>query len=217
MFRHKIWSAIALLCLALLTAVAGNLQSQDPQPSDEEKKMQEAMERWMATMNPGDQHAALEPMVGEFTATTKMWMDPSAEPMVSTGSCKNTWILGKRFVQSSFKGTMTMPGENGQMHEMPFEGIATTGYDRYRNIYVSTWIDNMSTSMWISRGTTPDGKVFNFYGEMDEPMMNITGRMVKETIRIVDKDTHVMEMFDLAAGDNYKVMQITYKRAKTND
>jgi hypothetical protein len=36
--------------------------------------------------------------------------------------------------------------------------------------------------------------------------------MFRAATRIVDEDTHVFEMYDLHVGDDFKVMEITYKR-----
>ena len=224
MFRQKAWSAIVLLTLAILINVAGSLLSQDPQPQpgqpspEDMQAMQEAMEKWMATMSPGEEHAALEPFVGEFKAVNKMWMEPGGEPIVTEGSLRSEWILGGRYVLGHYNGVAMMPDmETGELKGTPFEGIAISGYDRNRHIYTNVWLDSLSTAPWIAKGSTPDGKLFNYYGEMDEPMLGVIGRTVKEKIRVIDNDTHVMEMFDLHAGDDYKIMEITYTRLKSED
>jgi hypothetical protein len=38
--------------------------------------------------------------------------------------------------------------------------------------------------------------------------------MVKYVTRIIDDDKHVMAMYDLHVGDDYKVMEVTYTRKK---
>ena len=52
------------------------------------------------------------------------------------------------------------------------------------------------------------------YGEMDDPMLGIHGRTVKHLTRFVNDDKHIFEIFDLAAGDDYKVIEITYTRKR---
>ncbi len=49
---------------------------------------------------------------------------------------------------------------------------------------------------------------------MDEPMLGVVGRLVKYVTRIIDDDTHVFEIFDLHADDDYKVIEVTYERKK---
>jgi hypothetical protein len=61
-------------------------------------------------------------------------------------------------------------------------------------------------------GVDPSGKVFRYYGQMDEPMMDIVGRTVKYVNRIINDDKHVFEIIDLHAGDDYKVIELTYTR-----
>jgi hypothetical protein len=60
-----------------------------------------------------------------------------------------------------------------------------------------------------------DGRTLVFYGEMDEPMLEVHGRTVKYVMRTVDADTYVMEVHDLHIGlDNTKVMETEYRRRK---
>ena len=135
---------------------------------------------------------------------------------MSEGSTsKRRWDLGDRFLVEEVKSTMMMPDEKGEMKSMPFEGLSLLGYDNGRNMFVGTWADSFGTQILTYSGApNPDGKTFTYYGEMDEPMLDMRGRMVKYVTRVVSKDKHVFEMYDLAAGDNYKVMEITYTRSK---
>ncbi len=45
-------------------------------------------------------------------------------------------------------------------------------------------------------------------------MMDVHSRMVKYQTKIIDDDKHVFTIYDLHAGDNYKVLEIEYTRAK---
>ena len=49
---------------------------------------------------------------------------------------------------------------------------------------------------------------------MDEAMLDIYGRMVKFEIRFESEDKHVLTIYDLAAGDDFKAVEITYTRKK---
>jgi hypothetical protein len=112
-----------------------------------------------------------------------------------------------------FAGEMMMPGPDGQMQKVPFKGLGLTGDDNCRNMYVATWADNINTHVLTMSGTCdPSGKTFTAYGQMDEPMLDVHGRMVKYVTRIISKDKHVFEIYDLHAGDDYKVLEITYER-----
>lgn len=178
------------------------------------QEMAEMMKKYQAISTPGPQHKALEHFVGTWDLTVKSWMgDPGAPPSESKGTCETKWVLDGRFIEDHVKSDMMMPDEKGEMKKVTFAGQGLTGYDNFKHMYVSTWADNMGTALMLSKGSMdPSGKVLTLYAEMDEPMLDVQDRMIKSVTRIIDKDKHVMEMYDLYAGDNYKVMEITYTR-----
>ncbi len=181
--------------------------AQGGQDMPDPAKMAEMMAKWQKTTIPGEHHQALEAFIGEWNTSTKMWMGgPSGAAMESTGSATVRWVLGGRYIHQTTTGTMM-----GQ----PFEGIGYTGYDNYKNMYVFSWIENQSTMMLTASGMAdPSKKVFTFYGQMDEPMLDVSGRTVKYVIKIINEDKHVFEIIDLHAGDDYKVIEIVYTRKK---
>ncbi len=108
-----------------------------------------------------------------------------------------------------------MDEHKGTMMGQPYEGIGMTGYDNYRNMYFSSWCSNMQTNMLTMAGMRhPKTGVFTYYGEMDEPALKVVGRTVKYVTSIIDKDHYVFDIIDLHAGDDYKVVQISYERVK---
>ena len=175
------------------------------QMSPEEMAAMQA--EWAKTTAPGEHHKNLDYFVGKWKTTTKMWMGgPGSPPMESPGTSEVRWVLGGRFLMDEHKGTMM-----GQ----PYEGIGMTGYDNYRNMYISSWCSNMQTNMLTMTGKRhPHTGVFTYYGEMDEPALKVIGRTVKYVSRIIDKDHYVFDIIDLHAGDDYKVIQINYERVK---
>lgn len=178
--------------------------------------MMEGMKKWLATIEPGENHKHLAQFVGTWNTTTKMWWGGPRSPAVETkGTSEVEWVLGKRYVMETHKGETVMPDMTGSMKTVPYDGIGLTGYDNNKNIYVGTWVSSLSTELLTMTGTRdPSGKRFTSYGKMDEPMLDMVGRMVKYVTRIVSADTHVFEIYDLAAGDDYKVIEITYERKK---
>jgi len=186
-----------------------------PQPAQEQiKAMQEGMRKWMATIRPGKQHKLLEAFIGSWDTTTKMWWGgPGSPPVVTQGRSDVKWVLGKRFIMEEHHGKMVMPDETGAMKKVPYEGIGMTGYNNGRNVFESSWTSNLGTEMLTMRGgVDPSGKVFRSFGQMDELMIGVIGRTVKYVNRIVNEDKHVFEIIDLHAGDDYKVVEITYVR-----
>ncbi len=207
------WSGLALLGSAALLAfgvsrVASQEKPNSPpgMPAMGEKEMA-AMQEWMKLSAPSEHHKKLEPLVGKWNTATKIWMGgPGTPPMESSGTSESKWIHGGRYVLEEHKG---------QHMGMPHEGTGITGYDNFRNLYTSVWSDNMSTALLTMKGAAdPSGKIFTFYGEMDEPGLKIAGRTVKYVTRIIDNDKHTFEIIDLHAGDNYKVIEISYTRVK---
>lgn len=215
--RRGLWT-IGLVCTVLVGAATLAQEGQPggmKMPSPEEMKAM--TERWEKAMTPGDPHKKLAEFVGDWDVTLKMWMmGPSGPPTETKGTAKVTSVLGGRFIREEMKAEMNMPDmKTGGMTKFNFEGQGLTGYDNYRSMYVGSWADNMNTHMLRMSGMAdPEGKVITMYGEMDEPTMNVIGRTVKYVTRIVDKDKHVFEIYDLHAGDNYKVIEITYVRKK---
>lgn len=175
-----------------------------PKMSEQEAAM---MQEYMKIAAPSQHHKRLEPFVGKWTSVSKVYMGgPGSPAMESTGTTERKWVLGGRFLMEEHKG---------QMMGMPHEGIGYTGYDNYRNVYTGTWMDNMGTHILKFAGTAdPAGKVFTYYGEMDEPTMKVVGRTVKYVTKVIDNDKHVFEIVDLHAGENYKVVEVTYSRVK---
>ena len=193
---HYIWSALVLGTLAVSLALASDKKA-DPKMEEMMKKVQEAG-------TPGAAHKALEPFVGDWNAEVKMFMDPSAPPSVSKGTAKATWAMDGRFVQQEF---------NGEFMGKPFHGLAFTGYDNIRKKYSSSWIDDMSTGMFMSEGQADKaGKVFTFEGTHSCPETGETHKAAKQIIRVIDRNKHVYEMHDPSKGANSKTMEITYTR-----
>ena len=72
--------------------------------------MHEAM---MKAMTPGEEHKKLAQHGGDWTFTNKMWMAPGQPPMESGGTMHADVLLGGRYVEAIWKGSMM---------GMPFEG-----------------------------------------------------------------------------------------------
>ena len=196
----------ALACALLSSAVAIAQEKQDATPAMSAEQ-QAMMAAWQKAATPGPQHAQLaEHFAGTWDTKQTMWMDPSAPPMTETGKSVETAVLGGRQVQTEF---------SGQVMGQPFQGIGFTGYDNVRGKYTGTWSDNMSTGTMVTEGEyDPATKTYTFRGQMADPMKDGAMIRIRETIRIVDADHHVMEMFEPRDGKEVRTMQIEYTRAK---
>ncbi|HWL93199.1 MAG TPA: DUF1579 domain-containing protein [Phycisphaerae bacterium] len=197
----------ALVLVGVTGIVASRVVSDDKtpppgqqQPSKEEAEMQRKM---MEAGTPGQHHKYLEPFVGEWDAESKFWMGPG-EPMVAKATATTKWIMGGRFIEMDY---------HGDFQGMAFIGRATTGYDNTLKRFNSTWLDNMSTTMFYSTGTDADsGRTLTFTGEAPCCM---TGEIKKHKSvwKSLSKDKHVFEMFEEGKdGKSTKQMEITYTR-----
>lgn len=196
---------LACSVLVGITAlVASRVVSDDTKGQPEMTKEQmEAQKKMEEAGRPGPHHKHLDAIVGEWNCDSKFWMGPG-EPMTAKATASYKWILDGRFVQEEY---------NSEFEGKPFKGIGTFGYDNTTKKYSSTWIDNMSTTLYVSSGTCDDsGKSFTFNGESPCCM---TGKILKDRSewKIISKDKHVFEMFKEGEdGKMMKVMEITYNR-----
>ena len=167
---------------------------------------EEMMAAMMKNAAPGPEHAALNPLVGSWKTTTKMWNAPGTEPTVSAGTCERAWTMGNRYLVANYKGVFS---------QMPFEGMEVLGYDNMKKQYVSSWVDNMGTGIMMSQGGAmdPSTKTFSLGGNMVDPA---TGKEMttREVTNIVDNNTYVMSMFANVGGQEMKMMEITFSRVK---
>ena len=116
-------TALLSILLCAPAAFAQDAATAEPAMSPEEQAM---MAAWEKAMTPGEQHARLaEHFEGIWDTRMSLWMEPGAEPMVSTGTSTSTMILGGRQLKMEFSGTFM---------DMPFMGIGFTGYDNVRGV-----------------------------------------------------------------------------------
>lgn len=179
-----------LVMLALLYPVLSFAQNDD-------------MQKWMAYMTPGKEQEQLAKMNGDWTYTSKMWMDSKGEPTISEGTAVCKMLLDGRYSQMEVKGSIM---------GMPFNGISLLAYDNGKKIYLTTWIDNMSTGIMYGEGKYDEAsKSTIIKGKMYDPM---AGKDIdyKETMKWTDENTMKIESFTITDGKEIKTMEITYTR-----
>jgi hypothetical protein len=182
-----------IIFLFILTAISINSYSQN---NDEMKK-------WMDYMTPGKEHQEFAKMNGDWTYTTKMWMDPNGEPQTYTGEAKCEMILGGRYQQVT---------ATGKMMGMDFKGSGINGFDNAKKVYVSSWIDNFGTGLLYMEGSFDEAsKKIVYKGKMVDPL---TGKDTeyKQTIKIVDDKNFEMDMYNVVDGKEFKNMEMKYTK-----
>jgi len=163
----------------------------------------EAEERMMKLTSPGEHHVNLSKMAGEFTYTSKMWMEPGGEAMESSGEKTAEMVMGGRYLKEFVTGNVM---------GMPFEGMAITGYDNASEEFIFTWIDNFGTGILSGTGRWDEHKGYVFEGDTFD--IN-RGEMVhwEQVVKVVTDDKHKLEWFMPGPdGTPYKMMEIVYLR-----
>jgi hypothetical protein len=171
------------------------------------------MAMMMELAKPGENHKLLQNGVGTWTYKVKFWMnpDPAVPPSESTGTTVARSVMGGRYVISEHTGKMTMPGPDGKVMDMDFNGMAVEGYDNVKKKFLSTWVDNMGTGIIYSEGDyDPATRTLTYHAEY-EPMPGMKTK-IREVIKITDKDHHTFEYYEERGGKEVKTMEIVYTR-----
>lgn len=164
---------------------------------------EEDMKQWQDYMTPSDVHLEWAKNDGIWDTENTMWMKPGAEPTVSKGTMENKMIIGGRYQQSTYKAIF----EN-----MPMEGQSTMAYDNHTKEYTSIWIDNFGTGMMVLKGKKdPETGIIHLSGEMTD-IRSSKPMKVRETFEVIDENTHKMEMFYEAEGQEQMTMRLIFKR-----
>lgn len=168
--------------------------------------MQAAMEKWQETIKTGPMHEGMAKFVGEWTTVNKMFMAPGAPPEVAKGTANFKMIMNGRYLVQEFKGDMM---------GMPYEGLGYTGYDNNKKLFVSDWMDSLSTGIMSMKGSLDQtGKIMTQFGEMDEPMTGEMGKVVRGQTTWIDDNSFTFTMAEVMYGEPFVVMEITYTKKK---
>mgnify|MGYP000002783819 CR=1 FL=1 len=194
MRRNRIAWAAALICVVL--GASAPAMGQDPKE----------MEAMMKAATPGEQHKRLVAMAGAWNVAGKFW-DPrnaAAPPTEMKGTAEVKAVMDGRYVHEEF---------SGDFMGMPFRGVGVTGYDNTRGKYISTWFDNMGTTIIYMTGSYDDAaRVYTYEGQYPDPMTG-KDKPMRIVMKVVDDNKHVSEFFDPAPGGKWtKTMELSYTR-----
>lgn len=161
------------------------------------------MKAWVAYATPGSPHKMMADETGTWNCDMTFWMEPNGKPEKATSTATIKMILGGRYQEANYSGTMM-----GQ----PFEGKSTLAYNNASKEYTTTFIDNMGTGILTATGQYDEKtKSIAFKGDMVNPL-NGKKTPYREIYTIVDPTTRKMEMFDVKNGEEYKSMEIIMKK-----
>lgn len=116
---------------ALVAALASALlltTPQDPAPDAA------TLLRFERLAQPGEAHALLQRLVGEWEVAVRTPADPVER--LDRGSAKGVALLGGRYVQLQFALTVA---------RWPFEAVQVLGFDALRQQFTASWRDSAST------------------------------------------------------------------------
>lgn len=157
------------------------------------------MKAWQEYATPGNPHKLMADEVGIWNCDMTFWSEPNGKPEKATSTADIKMILGGRYQEANYKGTMM-----GQ----PFEGKSTLAYNNASKEYTTTFIDNMGTGMMVAVGKYDEStKSMELKGDMVNPV-NGEKTPYREVYTIVDAKTRKMEMYDVKNGTEYKSMEI---------
>jgi hypothetical protein len=185
---------------ALSFAIALPALAAPPEMTAEQKAMAEAYAKAGA---PGEAHARLAKMAGEYDLSISSWEAPGGPPTVEKGTATRAMTLDGRVMTEHVTSTMW-----GQ----PWQGHGMYGFDNVTGKHWGTWNDSMSTGIMVSEGTCDDQNACTFTGSWNDPISKgkITARM---TTRWTDATTEVFEMYTPGPdGKEFKMMEITYRK-----
>lgn len=201
----RVLPALAL-ALAVAAAPGARAEEKAKAPAAKAPTQEEMMKAWQAYATPGEGQQKLDAFAGTWNVKMKIWMEPGKPPEETDGTAENTWILGGRYLAQKY---------DGKMMGQPFNGVGYTGYDNHKKKYEGVWMDSGGTGMMVSSGSLDKtGKVMNFTATMDDFM---TGKKmtIKETLTIIDADTHRFEMWMPGPdGKMFKNLEGVYTRKK---
>lgn len=188
--------------------------AQDTAKQEDKPDSTATMASMMQLAKPGENHKLLEGLAGTWSYKVKWWTSPDAPPAESSGTTRSKLAMDGRYLLSEHSGKMSMPGPDGKMMDMNFKGMGTDGYDNVKKKFVSSWIDNMGTSIIMMEGKyDPAANTITYTGE--EEMTPGTKTKVRQVLKITDHDHHVIEFYeDHGTGTETKTMEIVSTRSK---
>lgn len=211
LFAAALGAALGLATFAVAIAIADPPKDAKPAAQGEPQLppgwTKEDFAAFIAAATPGKMHEHLKQDVGVWHGKNTMWMAPGAAPIESESSSTVAPLFDGRFTRCEIKGEM--PGMG------PYNGLMISGYDNITQKFVSTWIDNFSTSIAQGEGElSKDGKTLTWTFTCNCPLTKkpVAMRQI-ETVTGPGKKT--LEMFgaEPKSGKEYQMMRIELTKA----
>lgn len=202
--NSALWVVAITAVVVLSVPAIAQMQGQQ-EMSAQEKQM---MEQMMKYGTPGPAHEFLKKYIGDWDVEISTWSGPGAPAQTSKGTMTNRLIFDGRYVKCDFEGAMG---------GMAFKGFEIIGYDLFKKMYTTFWIDNMSTAFLTTSGTLDkSGNVLTETGSSPDP---ITDGKAMQKFRNVTTFTgdgkYTFEMFMVMPdGKEAKGMELVCTRKR---
>ncbi|MDI1226181.1 MAG: DUF1579 family protein [bacterium] len=157
-----------------------------------------------------EQHQKLiSTLSGGWHYRATVWAAGSATPASTIGRSENNMILDGRFLESKTTGVLNVGG-----HDVPANGQGILGYDRAQGLYVSTWINSLSTQVVNGSGKYDGQKrLLTLSGDLTNPLTGARGTY-REEIDFVNDEGYRRTIYAVAKGGKpVKLMEIEYSRS----
>ncbi len=163
------------------------------------------MQNLISYSTPGDMHKMMASWDGSWASQVKWWPAPDAPA---------SEIQMKSVYKMINNGLIQQNTHEGEWNGMPFNGVGLTGYDNHRKIFWSTWYDNMSSGLMYCEGPWDEAtKTISMKGKSTNPETKQFADF-RETIKIVDENTQVLEQYFTIDGKETKAMEIMFRKNK---
>ena len=193
-------AALALLLGVLCQAARAEEPKAPPGPEALLKALAEAGK-------PGPEHKKLEPFVGQWTFTARLWTDPNDAPAEMKGTIERKWIMDGRFVQESARGVCAKSGKT-------FEGLGLLGYDAGQKKF--TCVKACGLSGTISSGPVTCDSSGTRFECVKEECCPLTGQKIKarDEVVIENNDRIVISFYMTINDREVKVGELVSIRQK---
>lgn len=194
---------LAFSGMAFVSYLSAAQEPADAQMSPE--AIQEIMVKMMEAAQPGEEHAKLMAMAGEWETKIKMRMNPTGPWENHVGHSKIQKALGGRYIIEKFSADLGMMGQ--------FDGLLILGYNNLTEEFNSVWLDTMSTWPMFAHGGYDDDGNIPMHGLMKD-VITPEGRPYRHVTIPVDDDHYITKMYDtIPPQGDVLVMEIEYTRA----
>jgi hypothetical protein len=193
-------AALALLLCVRFQATQADEPKVPPSPEELLKALAEAGK-------PGPEHKKLEPFVGQWTCTMKLWTNPSQAPAELKGTIERKWIMDGRFVQETARATCAKTGKT-------FEGMGLLGYDAGQKKL--TYVKVCGLCGTISAGLVTCDSSGTRFECVKEECCPLTGQKIqaRDEVVIENHDRIVVSLFKTIGGREVRVGEMVSTRQK---